>query len=59
MIGANRKKTKTYHTRRQALVREKFDLYFQRGTETEIGYQKALRVLPLPQCIRRKREEHS
>ena len=54
-----REKSKTYRTRRQALVKEKFELYFQRGTETETGYQKGMSDLPLPQCSRRKREEHS
>ena len=54
-----RKKSKTYRTRRQALVKEKFELYFQRGTETETGYQKGMSDLPLPQCSRRKSEEHS
>jgi hypothetical protein len=54
-----RKRLKTYRTRKQALVREKFELYFQRGTETETGHQKGISDLPLPQCSRRKSEEYA
>lgn len=54
-----RKRSKTYRTRRQVLVREKFNLYFQRGTETQTGYLKGMSDPPLPQCSPRTSNEHS
>ena len=56
-----RKKSKAYRTRRQVLIKEKFDLYFQKETDTQTGYMKGMSDPPLPQCSRRKlsNQEHS
>lgn len=49
-----RQKSVLHRTKRHARVIEKFDVYFQKGTDTNVGYVKRMTDPPIP-----KKSEHS
>lgn len=49
-----RQKSVLHRTKRHARVIEKFDMYFQKGTDTNVGYVKRMTDPPIP-----KKSEHS
>lgn len=55
-----RKQSSAYRAKRHACVKNKFEMYFQRKTDSEVGYVKGMNNPPLPKPdTEKKKKEHS